>query len=122
MTTITNFVWDPVDDCVSHELDGTGAVKASYTNEPQPYGGVISQHRDGTTSTLHADPSWPVIKGARDVGKLGRLLNSDKQYTDGASCTPNSETWGQYRQISDIRLYCYKWNRSDPNDKRPNPS
>ena len=51
----TTFVWDPVFYCVSHELDGTGAVEAIYTNEPQQYGGVISQHRDGTTSTLHAD-------------------------------------------------------------------
>ena len=55
MTTTTNFVWDSVSDCVLSELDGTNAVQAVYTNEPQQYGGVLSQRRGTTTSTLHAD-------------------------------------------------------------------
>ena len=55
MTKITNFVWNPVDDCIISELDGTGAVQAVYTNEPQQYGGVISQRRGTTTSTYHTD-------------------------------------------------------------------
>ena len=55
MTKITNFVWNPVDDCIISELDGTGAIQAIYTNEPQQYGGVISQRRGTTTSTYHYD-------------------------------------------------------------------
>ncbi len=55
MTTTTNSVWDSVSDCVLSELDGTNAVQAVYTNEPQRYGSVISQRRGTTTSTLHAD-------------------------------------------------------------------
>ncbi|MBL8820597.1 MAG: RHS repeat-associated core domain-containing protein [Planctomyces sp.] len=51
----TTFVWDPVNDCVISELDGTGATQAVYTNEPQQYGGVLSQRRGSTSSFLHAD-------------------------------------------------------------------
>ncbi|MBL8818589.1 MAG: RHS repeat-associated core domain-containing protein [Planctomyces sp.] len=51
----TTFVWDPVNDCVISELDGTGTTQAVYTNEPQQYGGVLSQRRGSTSSFLHAD-------------------------------------------------------------------
>ena len=40
MVTVTKYVWDPVFDCVTHELDENNAVKAEYQNEPQQYGGV----------------------------------------------------------------------------------
>ena len=30
----TGFVWDPIFDCVTHELDENNAVKAVYHNEP----------------------------------------------------------------------------------------
>ncbi|MBL8817023.1 MAG: RHS repeat-associated core domain-containing protein [Planctomyces sp.] len=55
MPTTTTFVWDPVNDCVISELDGTGATQAVYTNEPQKYGGVLSQRRGSTSRFLHAD-------------------------------------------------------------------
>ncbi|MBL8820595.1 MAG: RHS repeat-associated core domain-containing protein, partial [Planctomyces sp.] len=51
----TTFVWDPVNDWVISELDGTGATQAVYTNEPQQYGGVLSQRRGSTSRFLHAD-------------------------------------------------------------------
>ena len=52
MVTITKYVWDTVSDCVLSELDENNAVTAVYTNEPQQYGGVLSQRR-GTTSHYH---------------------------------------------------------------------
>ena len=55
MTKITNFVWNPVDDCIISEVVETGAVKAVYTNEPRQYGGVVSLRRGTTTSTHHYD-------------------------------------------------------------------
>ena len=54
-TKTTTFVWDPVSDCVISELNGNNNVQAAYTNEPQQYGGVLSQRRGTTTSTDHAD-------------------------------------------------------------------
>ena len=54
MVTITKYVWDPVFDCVTHELDENNNVKAEYHNEPQQYGGVLSQRR-GTISHYHRD-------------------------------------------------------------------
>ncbi len=55
MTKITNFVWNPVDDCIISEVDEAGAVEAVYTNKPQQYGGVISQRRGTTTHYHHHD-------------------------------------------------------------------
>jgi hypothetical protein len=57
----TIFVWDSVNDCVMSELDGSRAVQVTYTNEPQQYGGAISQRRAArqpapTTPTPSAQP------------------------------------------------------------------
>lgn len=80
MTKTTNFVWNPVDDCVISELDGSGAVQAVYTNEPQQYGGDISQRRGTTTSTYHADA----------LGTTRALTDSSGNVTD----TYQYDAWG----------------------------
>ncbi|MBL8820689.1 MAG: RHS repeat-associated core domain-containing protein [Planctomyces sp.] len=54
-TSTTKFVWDPVIDAYIQELDGSNVLIATYTNEPQQYGGVLSQRRGSTSSFLHAD-------------------------------------------------------------------
>lgn len=50
-----NYVWDDLNDCVLEEVDDDGNVIASYTNEPGPFGKVISQERNGVTSYYHYD-------------------------------------------------------------------
>ena len=52
---IVNYVWDDLNDCVLEEVDENGNVIASYTNEPGPFGKVISQERNGVTSYYHYD-------------------------------------------------------------------
>jgi hypothetical protein len=52
---VTKYVWDPVFDCVTHELDENNNVKAEYHNEPQQFGGVLSQRRGTTTHYHHHD-------------------------------------------------------------------
>ena len=46
----TTYRWDPFDDNVICEDDGT--TKTVYTYEPGPYGDLISQH-DGTESKFY---------------------------------------------------------------------
>ena len=51
----TYYVWDEENDSLLEEIDENGNVIVSYTNEPGPFGKVISQERDGVTSYYHYD-------------------------------------------------------------------
>lgn len=50
-----NYIWDEENDSLLEEVDDDGNVIASYTNEPGPFGKVISQERNGVTSYYHYD-------------------------------------------------------------------
>lgn len=95
MTKITNFVWNPIDDCVISELDETGSVQAVYTNEPQQYGGVISQRRGTATSTLHADA----------LGTTRALTDSSGNVTD----TYLFDAWGNLVTSSGTTVNPFRW-------------
>ncbi|MEI7702015.1 MAG: RHS repeat-associated core domain-containing protein [Planctomycetia bacterium] len=95
MTKITNFVWNPVDDCIISELDGTGAVQAVYTNEPQQYGGVLSQRR-GTTSHYHHHDA---------LGSTRFLTDSSGNVTD----TYLHDAWGNLVASTGTTTNPFKW-------------
>jgi RHS repeat-associated protein len=95
MTKITNFVWNPVDDCIISEVDETGAVQAIYTNEPQQYGGVISQRQGTTTSTYHYDA----------LGSTRFLTDSSGNVTD----TYLNDAWGNQVASSGTTVNPFKW-------------
>lgn len=52
---VTNYLWDMVNDNVLAETDENGEVTAEYTYEPDLFGNVISQERDGVESFYHFD-------------------------------------------------------------------
>ena len=91
----TIFVWDSVNDCVMSELDGSGAVQVTYTNEPQQYGGVISQRRGTTTSTYHADA----------LGSTRALSDSSGSVTD----TYLNDAWGNSVASTGTTVNPFKW-------------
>jgi RHS repeat-associated protein len=91
----TTFVWDPVFDCVTHELDENNAVKAVYNNEPQQYGGVLSQRRGTTTSTYHADA----------LGSTRFLTDSSGNVTD----TYLNDAWGNSVASTGTTVNPFKW-------------
>ena len=91
----TIFVWDSVNDCVMSELDGSGAVQVTYTNEPQQYGGVISQRRGTTTSTYHADA----------LGSTRFLTDSSGNVTD----TYLNDAWGNSVASTGTTVNAFKW-------------
>jgi len=95
MTKTTNYVWDSVNDSVLSELDGTNTVTATYTNEPQQYGSVISQRRGTTSHTLHADA----------LGTT-RLLTTSAQ---ASSDTYLYDAWGNLITSTGTTVNPFRW-------------
>jgi len=44
-----NYLWNPINDNIVREFDDSGTTIAEYTTEPDPYGNVITQYRNGET-------------------------------------------------------------------------
>jgi RHS repeat-associated protein len=95
MVTVTRYVWDPVLDCVTHELDENNAVKAVYHNEPQQYGGVLSQRR-GTTSHYHHHDA---------LGSTRFLTDSSGNVTD----TYLHDAWGNLVASTGTTVNPFRW-------------
>ena len=95
MVTITKYVWDTVSDCVLTELDENNAVTAVYTNEPQQYGGVLSQRR-GTTSHYHHHDA---------LGSTRFLTDSSGNVTD----TYLYDAWGNSVASTGTTVNPFKW-------------
>ncbi|MFM8475335.1 MAG: hypothetical protein ACKOEO_06000 [Planctomycetaceae bacterium] len=95
MVTTTKYVWDPVFDCVTHELDENNAVKAVYHNEPQQYGGVLSQRRGNTSHYHHHDA----------MGSTRFLTDSSGTVTD----TYLKDAWGNSISTTGSTINPYRW-------------
>lgn len=78
---VTNYVWDPVFDYLTEELDDAGNVIAEYTHEPKLHGPLIPQHRNGVNSFYHYDA----------MGTTRALTNSNQNITDTAAYTAFGE-------------------------------
>lgn len=50
----TRYLWDPIEDNVIAEFDEGGNLIVEYTTEPELYGDVISQRRDGETNCFYS--------------------------------------------------------------------
>jgi hypothetical protein len=78
----TNYAWDPEFDCITKETDAaTGAINVRYTQEPRPYGGLVSQRRGSATSYYHYDP----------IGTTRALTNQAQSVTDRTTYTAFGE-------------------------------
>ena len=89
------FHW-AIDDCVMHETDETGATTVTYTNEPGPFGPLISENRGGTTSYHHYDALGSTIALTNDAGTVTDTFffdawGSKKPWRTGT--TPTPYTW-----------------------------
>ena len=91
----TTYVWDPVFDCVSHELDENNDVKAVYHNEPQQYGGVLSQRRGSTSHYHHYDA----------LGSTRFLTDNSGNVTD----TYLHDAWGNEVASTGTTVNPFKW-------------
>jgi len=50
-----NYLWNPLNDNIVREFDDARAVVAEYTTEPEQFGNVVSQRRDGEDDYFHFD-------------------------------------------------------------------
>ena len=77
---VTHFVYD--DQNIIQELDETLAVDAEYTLNPQPYGDLVSQHRDGESSFYNFD-----------------ALGSTESITDGSGTKTDEYAYSAFGKI-----------------------
>ncbi len=53
-----NYIWDEENDSLLEEVDDDGNVIVSYTNEPGPFGKVISQVSIATKNQPFSQGGW----------------------------------------------------------------
>lgn len=86
------FEWDEAEDNVDEEIDENGNMIVGYTTEPIPFGNIISQYRDGTTSTFHHDgigSTIAVTNGNGDVSDTRAYSAFGRTtYTSGSTVFP----------------------------------
>jgi RHS repeat-associated protein len=71
------FHWDPINDCVTHETDGSGNTIAMYNHEPGQFGPLISETRSGRTYTHHYDALGSTTALTDDTGSLSDAFTFD---------------------------------------------
>ncbi len=67
---VTNYIWDDENDSLLMETDENGDTTAVYTTEPEPYGRVISQRRNGNTSYYHYDAQGNTVALTDESGNV----------------------------------------------------
>ena len=65
-----NYLWNPINDNIVREFDDAGNTIAEYTTEPDPYGNVVSQFRNGQTSYLLSDGQGNTTELTNDAGTV----------------------------------------------------
>ena len=78
---VTHYTWDPLSDNLLMESDENGQTTAVYTNEPDPYGQLISQRSNGATNYYHFDGQ----------GSTRQLTDANQNVTDPATYTAFGE-------------------------------
>jgi len=65
-----NYLWNPINDNIVREFDDDGNTIAEYTTEPDLYGNVVSQYRNGQTSYLLSDGQGNTTELTNDAGNV----------------------------------------------------
>lgn len=99
---LTKYIWEVENDSYLMETDATDTTTAVYTNEPAPFGNVISQRRGNTTSTYHYDA----------LGSTRALTDSTETVTDtyiytafGESVATTGTTTNHFRYVGQLGYY-----------------
>ena len=91
----TCFFWDDLEDNIIEEYDEAGATIADYTTEPDRFGNVISQHRDGQSSFFHYDA----------LGSTLAVTDESQQITD----TRAYAAFGETTESTSITTFPYQY-------------
>ena len=68
--TVTNFVWDVLNDNVLMETDDNDEITAVYTSRPSLFGPPLSQKRDGMESYYHFDGNQSTRELTNEDGNI----------------------------------------------------
>ena len=91
---VTHYRWDRLSDNVLMEVDETGATTAEYTNEPNQFGKLISQRRDGADSYYHYDAQL----STRQLTDASQTVTDSYDYTAfGETVASSGTTENPYR-------------------------
>jgi len=126
---VTEYMWDVDNDSLLMETDGDGNATAVYTNTPDPYGELISQHRDGQTYYHHydgqlstrqvTDDSQTVVESAtftafgETVTKTSSIVNPFG-YKGALGYYTNGETEDIYVRARTYETTLARWLLMDP--------
>jgi hypothetical protein len=66
----TKYFWDPVEDNVIEEYDENGDTIVEYEAEPDLYGNLISQDRDGVAIYYHFDGQGSTLALSNENGDV----------------------------------------------------
>jgi RHS repeat-associated protein len=91
----THYVWDPFEDNVIEECDENGDTLVEYETEPDRYGNLISQEREGVASYFHFDGQ----------GSTLALTNEVAEVTDKYAYSAFGETTEQSGNSENSRRY-----------------
>jgi RHS repeat-associated protein len=69
-----NYLWNPINDNIVREFDDAGATVGEYTTEPDLYGNVVSQYRNGQTSYLHFDGQGNSTELTNEAGEVTDII------------------------------------------------
>jgi RHS repeat-associated protein len=78
---VVNYDWDELEDNIVEEFDEAGNTLAEYTTEPDLFGNVISQNREGVESQFHFDAQ----------GSTLAVTDDDQNVTDAFGYTAFGE-------------------------------
>jgi RHS repeat-associated protein len=65
-----NYLWNPINDNIVREFDDSGNTTSEYTTEPDLYGNVVSQFRNGQTSYLLSDGQGNTTELTNNAGTV----------------------------------------------------
>ena len=123
------FHWDPVNDCVTHETDGSGNTTVVYTHEPGPFGPLLSENRGGTEYYHHYDALGSTTFLTDDTGAVTDTFVYDAwgNTVARAGTTPTPYQWvgrwgyqfdtptrGFYIRARSYQPTVAKWTSVDP--------
>lgn len=112
--TAVNYLWNPINDNIVEEFDDAGNTIAEYTTEPDQFGDVVSQFRDGQESFYHTDGQGSTLALTNANGDLTDTYAysafGDLTARTGSTMNP-FQYIGQKQYYNDVQTEAYEIRR-----------
>jgi RHS repeat-associated protein len=99
---VVNYLWDTDEDNIVEEFDDAGTSIADYTTEPDLFGNVISQRREGQSSFFHYD----AVGSTLAVTDQHQTVTDTRAYTAfGGTTESNGNTYFPFQFVGQKGYY-----------------